>query len=259
MTEGTPFPAAPPEEETPQENAFAAAYTWLAGLSTAAFVLFAAAVYLMSTHGGALAVELGGKLGDLEAVRARSLAEKGLVDAAIASYTKALSMTFEDPQQRVWALRRFGELLLAEGRTGEALPVLRECLESSPGDLPAHAMLCGALARESDPQPLLNAANAWAEAASRAADQPSLADALNRAGNALEALEKKEEALDTYLRGHAANPKGKNAYNAASLLFRNRQNGRALALLGETEQTDAVRTLRSEIESDLSPAESESR
>ena len=89
------------------DDPFAAAFPPLAALAGAAFVALTAVVCLLALFGQSMAERMSSRVGDIEAARARSLYEAGLVENAIASYQKALGMKFDDPNQKRWALRRF--------------------------------------------------------------------------------------------------------------------------------------------------------
>ncbi len=236
------------------EDPFADAFPPLATLAGAAFVALTAAVCLFALFGQSFAERMSSRVGDIEAVRARSLYEAGLVENAIASYRKALAMKFDDPDQRRWTLRRFGELLLNEARAEDALPVLKECLAAFPDDLLAHDLYCKALERVGHARELVDAANAMFAAA--AENRGSQSAAKYYLGCAWEKLGKPDEALTAWTEGQALDAKGRCAYRAASLLHTRGDKQRALDMLRRFPEgltgtdADAARALRTEIEAD---------
>ena len=240
----------PGDAETP----FAEAFPPLAALAGAAFVGLTAAVCLFALFGQSFAERMSSRVGDIEAARARSLYEAGLVENAIASYGKALTMKFDDPDQRRWTLRRFGELLLNEARPEEAVPILKECLTAFPDDLPSHDLYCKALERVGRAGELVDAAKSMFAAS--AENRGSQSAAKYYLGCAWEKLGKPDEALAAWAEGQALNPRGRCAYRAANLLHTRGDKQRALDLLRQTPDdlsgadADAVRALRAEIEGD---------
>ncbi|MBW7863305.1 MAG: tetratricopeptide repeat protein [Candidatus Hydrogenedens sp.] len=250
LTQPESTEAAPPPPE-----AFAGLQGGLAVLGAAAFVALAAAVWLLGNYGGAVADRMSGRLGDIETARARAMEQGGLAEAAIEGYRKALGMTFESRDQRKWAQRWLGELLLRENRPEEAVDALRECVAENPDYLPAHAFLCQALGAAMRPEETVQAAEAWAKTAEQAGNAGDQASAWWHAGQALEALDRPDDALAAYRRGHAAAPRGRNAYHAAKLLHNRGDSAGALRLLDEytarngVEMAEAARLLRAEIAS----------
>lgn len=234
------------------KDPFADAFLPLAALAGAAFVVLTAAVCLFALFGQSLAERMSTRVGDIEAARARSLYESGLVENAIASYHKALAMKFDDPNQRRWALRRFGELLINEKRPEDAVPILKECLAAFPEDLPAHELYCQALERIGKSGELVDAANAMFTAARE--NRGSQCTAKYFLGCAWEKLGKPDEALKAWTEGQTLDPKGRCAYRAASLLHARGERQRALELLKQVPDdltgtdADASRALRKEIE-----------
>ncbi len=231
---------------------FANAFPPLAVLAGAAFVALTAVVCLFGLFGQSFAERMSSRVGDIEAARARSLYEAGLVESAIDAYHKALDMKFDDPKQRRWALRRFGELLLNEKRPEDAVPILKECLTVYPDDLPAHDLYCQALERVGRAGELVDAANALFAAAAQ--NRGSQSAAKYYLGCAWEKLGKPDGALAAWTEGQALDPKGRCTYRAASLLHARGDNARALDMLKQVpddlvgSDADAVRTLRKEIE-----------
>jgi len=234
------------------DDPFAAAFPPLAGLAAAAFVALTVAVCLFALFGLSFADRMSSKVGDIEAARARSLYEAGLVENAIASYRKALGMKFDDLNQRRWALRRFGELLLNEKRPEEAIPILKECLTAFPDDLPAHELYCQALERVGKSPELINAANALLIAAKE--NRGSQCTAKYFLGCAWEKLGKPDEALQAWTEGQALDPRGRCTYRAAGMLRARGDNQRALDMLKQIpddltgSDAEAARALRKEIE-----------
>lgn len=234
------------------DDPFANAFAPLAALAGVAFVALTAAVCLFALFGQSFAERMSSRVGDIEAARARSLYEAGLVENAIATYHKALTMKFDDPDQRRWALRRFGELLLNEARAEDALPILKECLTAFPDDLPAHDLYCRALERVGRAGELVDAAKAMFAAA--ADNRGSQSAAKYYLGCAWEKLGKPDGALAAWTEGQTLDPKGRCAYRAASLLHTRGDKQRALDILRQipTDMTgteaDAARALRAEIE-----------
>lgn len=244
-TEAPPLPA----------GAFDGLHGWLALLGAAALVLLAAAVWLLGNYGGSFAERMSGRLGDIETARARALEQGGLAEAAIDGYRRALDMSFESRDQRKWAQRWLGELLLRENRPEEAVDTLRDCVAENPEYLPGHAFLCQALGAALLPEETVRAAEVWAKAAEQAGNAGDQASAWWHAGQALEALDRPYDALAAYRRGHAAAPRGRNAYHAAKLLHNLDKGADALRLLDEytardgVEMLEAARLLRAEIAS----------
>ena len=244
-------PCAAPAET---DDIHARAFLPLAVLSGAAFVGLTAAVCLFAVFGQTFAERMSTRVGDIEAARARSLYEAGLVENAIAAYRKALEMKFDDPNQRRWAMRRFGELLLNEKRAEDAVPVLKACLTAFPDDLPAHELYCRALEQTGRAGDLVDAAKAMFSVA--ADNRGSQSTAKFYLGCAWEKLAKPDAALQAWTEGQALDPKGRCAYRAASLLNARGNRKEALDMLAGIPadttggEADAVRTLRAEIEAD---------
>lgn len=236
------------------DDPFANAFAPLAALAGAAFIALAAAVCLFAVFGNSFAERMSSRVGDIEAARARSLCEAGLVENAITAYHKALAMKFDDPNQRRWALRRFGELLLNEKRPEDAVPVLKECLAGFPDDLPAHDLYCQALERVGRAGELVDAAKAMFAAA--AENRGSQATAKYYLGCACETLGKPDEALAAWMEGQGLDPKGRCTYRAARLLRDRGDKQRALDVLRQVpkdltgSEADAARALLGEIEAE---------
>lgn len=227
----------------------------LAILSGAAFVGLTVAVCLFALFGQTFAERMSTQVGDIEAARARSLYEAGLVENAIAAYRKALEMKFDDPNQRRWAMRRFGEMLLNEKRAEDAVPVLKACLAAFPDDLPAHELYCRALEQTGHAGDLVDAARAMSAAA--ADNRGSQSTAKFYLGCAWERLAKPDAALQAWTEGQSLDPKGRCAYRAASLLNARGDRKDALDMLSGIPadmtggEADAARALRGEIEAAL--------
>ncbi len=236
------------------DDPFANAFPPLVALAAVTFVVLTVGICLFALYGQSFAERMSSRVGDVEAARARSMYEAGLVENAIDTYKRALAMKFEDPDQRRWALRRFGELLLNEKRPEEAAPVLKECLAAFPDDLPAHELYCQALDRTGRTGELVDAANAMFAAAKE--NRGSQSSAKYYLGCAWEKLAKPDEALAAWTEGQALDPKGRCTYRAASLLRARGEKQRALDLLRQVSadstgsEADAIRALRAEIEAE---------
>ncbi len=234
------------------DDPFASAFPPLAGLAAAAFVALTLGVYLLALYGQSFAERMSSRVGDIEAARARSLYEAGLVENAIVAYHKALGMKFDDLNQRRWALRRFGELLLNEKRPEEAVPILKQCLTDFADDLPAHELYCQALERVGKSGELVDAAKAMSAAAKD--NRGSQCTAKYYLGLAWEKLGKPDEALAAWTEGQALDPKGRCTYRAAAMLHTRGDNPRALEMLKQVpddltgSDADASRALRKQID-----------
>jgi tetratricopeptide (TPR) repeat protein len=241
-----------PQAPKAADDPFASAFAPLATLAGAAFVALTAVICLFALFGQSFAERMSSRVGDIEAVRAGSLYESGLVENAITAYQKALAMKFDDPDQRRWALRRFGELLLNEKRPEDAVPILKECLAAFPDYLPAHELLCQALEQVGRSGELVDASNAMFAAA--ADNRGSQSAAKYYLGCAWEKLGKADEALAAWTEGQALDPRGRCAYRAANLLRARGEEQRALEMLRQVpedltgSEADASRALRAEIE-----------
>ncbi len=165
------------------------------------------------------------------ASEAASLAEMGDVDAALERYQEALAVKFDDPKQRFWTLRRYGELLLNDGRVSQATRALEECLNLNPKDSITLGLLARALRADGQFAQMAEVARRWV-GSSREAGQPSTeAVAGLYLGEALEKLGDSDGALDAYLAGVKAQPESDCAYHAAVLLDRLGRGPEALAVL----------------------------
>lgn len=241
-----PAPAAAPD-------VYQRAYPWFAGLSLAAAVVFCGGVYALGVHGQRFAEGMSARLGDVEAARAKSLADGGLTEAAIEGYQRALGMPFESADQRKWAQRQLGELLLRENRPGEAAEPLLVCVAENTDYLPAYRLLCRALEADFRQEDLAKAATAWEKAARAQNNAGDGAEACLVAGQAHETAGRADEALEAYRRGHALSASGGNAYAAARLLQRRGGAAEALRMLdecvagGRGEHLEPARALRDEI------------
>ena len=237
----------------PEPDVYQRAYPWFAGLSLAAAVVFCGAVYVLGAHGQRFAEGMSARLGDVEAARAKSLSDGGLTEAAIEGYQRALGMQFESADQRKWAQRQLGELLLRENRPGEAAEPLLVCVAEHPDYLPAYRLLCRALEGDFRPEELAKAATAWERAAREQDNAGDGAEACLVAGRAHEAAGRADEALEAYRRGHALSASGGNAYAAARLLQRRDGAAEALRMLdecvakGRGDYLEPARALRAEI------------
>ncbi len=122
---------------------------------------FAAAVFLFARYGGGFVDSLSGRVGEVVAARAQSLADSGQPQAAANAYAEALRARFDDPQQQVWCYRRYGETLMELQQWQKAAEAFRGALALNPKDWPSHRRLCDALKKQGLMEPMRTAARDW--------------------------------------------------------------------------------------------------
>ena len=234
-------------------GALAPAHRAFVCLAIVSFVLFIAAVYCYAHFAAPFVDGLSSHVGEVVVQRAKDLAELGQVEAAMATYRKALDAPFDDPRQRGWALRGFGELLIRERRSSEAIPVLEECIEAYPDDLKAHGLLCEAFRQTQRYDDEQTAAVVWFRLATERQHGGDRAHAKYHMGTAWEAQGQPGKALDCFLEGHAIDPEGLNAFHAAKLLCEAKREDEAVKLLdlfiehGSGWRLDSARNMRKHI------------
>jgi len=221
---------------------------------------FVAGVYSYASYGGRFVARLSGEVGDVVSQRAKSFADEGDVETAIATYRQALELPFDDPRHRGWALRSFAELLTREKRPQEAIPVLQECLAAFPDDLNAHAQLCTALRRTEQFADALAAAERWYRAATEAGNALHRSLAKYHEGSALEAMGRRDDALAAYLESYSLDQTSVGAFHGAQLLHERGQEAQALQMLdvfiehGSGWRLESALKLRSRIKSEIAKA-----
>ena len=128
-------------------------------------VLFAVSVYLFAGHGGGFVDGLSGQVGEVVAARAKSLADSGQPEAAAKVFADALQAEFDDPQQRVWCYRRYGETLMQLDQWSDAAEAFKSALVLNEKDWPSHRQLCEALKKQGLDEAVRDAARRWQQAA----------------------------------------------------------------------------------------------
>lgn len=128
-------------------------------------LLFAASVYLFSRHGGGFVDGLSSQVGEVVAARAKSLADSGQPEEAAKLYAAALRAEFENPQQRVWCYRRYGETLVELQRWNDAAEAFEAAIALNAKDWPSHRQLCEALKQQGLDEAVRNAARRWQQTA----------------------------------------------------------------------------------------------
>lgn len=129
-------------------------------------VLFTAFVYTFSRYGGGFVDSLSSRVGEVVAARAKSLADSGQPEAAAKVYADALEAKFDDPQQRVWCYRRYGETLMELQRWKQAAEAFQGALALNAKDWPSHRQLCEALEKQGLNEAVREAARQWKQTAS---------------------------------------------------------------------------------------------
>ena len=187
-------------------------------------LVFVAAVLSMIFFGAAIfyvqwmapTVEgLSGRIGELAYFRAREMQQAGEVEAAVDLYREALTRRFDDPRQRGWCLRHFGELLLNLERYDEAIPVLEVCVQDFPSDYQAWRFLVNAHQRSHNYPEAIEAAKTWFELTGEAGLKSNQGHAAYHLGMSLLSNEEYEAALSAFTKGYQLNPKTENPYRAA--------------------------------------------
>jgi Flp pilus assembly protein TadD len=128
-------------------------------------VLFAVSVHLFARHGGPFVDSLSYRVGEVVAARAKSLADSGQPQLAAKVFQDALRAQFDDPRQRVWCYRRYGETLMQLDRWADAAETFNSALALNQKDWPSHRLLCEALKNLGRTQSLRDAARRWQNAA----------------------------------------------------------------------------------------------
>lgn len=134
-------------------------------VAVALTIVFASCVYVFSRYGGGFVDSLGWRVGEVVAARARSMADSGQPEAAAKLYADALRAEFDDPQQRVWCYRRYGELLMELQRWSEAAEAFEGALALNSKDWPSHRHLCESLKEQGLSAEVRDAARRWQQAA----------------------------------------------------------------------------------------------
>lgn len=206
-------------------------FTVAAVVSVVTTAMVAFFVFIYGHYAGNWVTGLNKQIGEVVASEAAALAAMGDVDAALERYQEALAVKFDDPKQRFWTLRRYGELLLNDGRTSQATRALEECLSLNPKDSITLGLLARALRADGQFTQMAEVARRWV-GSSREAGQPSTeAVAGLYLGEALEKLGDTDGALEAYLAGVKAQPDSDCAYHAAVLLDGRGRHPEALAVL----------------------------
>ena len=167
-------------------------------------------------------------IGENVALRARTLADAGYPEEAIAKYREALETPFEEPRQKAWAQRRFGVLLQEQNALVEAAEILRASLETYPDDLVTHSRLTVTLRQAEQFEEAADAAQAWVETAVAQNAVENEAHARANLGLCLLELDREDEALEAFETGHHLVPGSMNSFHAAQILERRGQVGDAL-------------------------------
>lgn len=167
-------------------------------------------------------------IGENVALRARTLADAGYTDEAIAKYREAMETPFEDPRQKAWAQRRFGVLLQEQNELDEAAEILRASLETYPDDLVTHGRLTVTLRQAERFEEAADAAQDWVGAAEAQNAVDNEAHAWSNLGLCLLELDREDEALEAFETGHHLVPGSTNSFHAAQILEKRGQVGDAL-------------------------------
>lgn len=205
-------------------------------LTTVIFCLFVAFIYGYSRFGGEWVDSLDDRLGEVVATRARSLADAGAADDAIALYRQSFTLRFEDPKQRIWNAQRFLSLLVKEGEYAEASEFAREML-SIAEDGEIYSQLVKSLREQKRHDEVDPVAEAWYAFSKERADSQSMASAKFAQGWALSSLGRKEEALAAHLQGTEAHRMAENPRAAAEILISLDRSDEALPLLESVIET----------------------
>ncbi len=167
-------------------------------------------------------------IGENVALRARTLAEAGYTEEAIAKYREALDVPFEDPRQKAWAQRRFGELLRNQYALDEAAEMFQASLETYPDDLVAHGGLTLTLRRAERFEEAVEAARDWVGAAEAQNAVDNEAHAWSNLGLCLLELDREDEAFEAFETGHHLVRGSANSFHAARILDERGQTDEAL-------------------------------
>ncbi len=160
---------------------------------------------------------LSGRIGELAYFRAREMQEAGEVAAAVDLYEEALTRRFDDPRQRGWAQRHFGELLNELERYEEATEVLEACVADFPEDFQAWRLLVHAYQQLSDYDAAAAVGAAWYRLAGEVGAKENRGHAAYHYAMSLLQLGDEDAALAMFREGYALNPRTENAFRAAVL------------------------------------------
>jgi len=167
-------------------------------------------------------------IGENVALRARTLADAGYPEEAIAKYREAMETPFEDPRQKAWAQRRFGVLLQEQNELDEATEILRASLETYSDDLETHSRLTLMLRRAERFEEAVDAAQDWVDKAEAQNAVDNEAHARVNLGLCLLELDREDEALEAFETGHHLVPGSMNSFHAARILDERGQTDGAL-------------------------------
>ena len=140
-------------------------------------VLFSGSVYVFGRYGGGFVDSLSGRVGEIVAARAKSLDDSGQLEAAANVFAEALKEKFDDPQQRFWTCRRYGETLMELQRWPDAAEAFRGALAINSKDWLSRRLLCEALKRHGRVEAMREAARSWQAAAGDNQEEAKRAEA----------------------------------------------------------------------------------
>ncbi|MFP4191465.1 MAG: tetratricopeptide repeat protein [Candidatus Hydrogenedentota bacterium] len=225
MTENSEHTEAPPVNNTPARNPLTheditTGYVLFGFFTVLAFLALLGGIVAYARVAPDFLEGLDETIGENVALRARTLADAGYTEEAIAKYREALDTPFEDPRQKAWAQRRFGVLLQEQNELDEAAEILRASLETYPDDLVTHGRLTVTLRQAERFEEGAEAARDWAETAEAQNEVENEAHAWTNLGLCLQELGREDEALEAFETGHQLVPGSANSFHAAQILER---------------------------------------
>ena len=199
-------------------NLFAAAFS-LGAFAFALVVIYAYAAFAEPWVNG-----LDETIGEVMAHRARLAADAGDAETAKTLYEQAIQQDFGHPLQRLWALQRYADLLIAEGEFARAIEVAEQAVAQGLDTETSYAQLLQANMHIGAYSEAVSAAERLFEDKQSLNRTRGMAEARYQQGVAYRAMGDADAALAAFSASHAIEPSSRAALAAARLLV---ESGRA--------------------------------
>jgi len=202
------------------------------GLLTAvALGIFLAATLAYARWGGVLLAEVNSRVGETELQHALDLHRGGFLEEAEIAYRDALEVDWSGEQNRAFALKELGALLVTQDRFVDAAAVLRLAVHSSRTPITTYEKLVLALLALDESSEAMETVRTWQEAAESEGNALEQTLAHYHHGKLALAQGDPARARAQFETGHALLPGRGNALELARFAHEEAAHPEALALL----------------------------
>lgn len=215
----TEAPIATVSKETASANPqrFGSDWLFVGAYCAAIVVVLGCGVFAFQRYGGAFVDGLDEQIGELVAKQGRLAAEAGQTEEALRLFEEALAAPFLLPEQRLFAIQDYANLLIDNARYDEALAWIEQGAEAYENEPKLAYLRFRALRESNRTKEALAAADAWYRVGETTNDVETMRAAKFGEATVLRDAGRTEPALTAFAAAHELRPGGDTALRSARL------------------------------------------